>query len=181
MKIKEKKNLTLVSALALAFLVAGCGPEAGEATSKPVGTNPLDSIRIMDTKPEGTLAVQDARSRLKPGDEALVFGQIGGVDSPFFEGYAGFVLGDTEIVFCDEMGEDHCPTPWDACCEDPEVLQKSRASVHFVDNQGEIIPAGMKGFGGLVERSEVTVKGTVAQGSTPENLIVEATGIYVRR
>lgn len=142
--------------------------------------NALLPIQILETKPSGALPVKAAREQLKPGDEALVFGQIGGVDEPFFQGYAGFVLGDTDIVFCDEMSEDgHCQTPWDACCEDPDKLKISRASVQFVDAQRNPIEAEMKGFAGLKELSHVLVAGVVAETSTPDNLIIEARGFYI--
>ncbi|MGB0743264.1 MAG: hypothetical protein ACPGSB_01955 [Opitutales bacterium] len=164
------------------LVIAACSPKSEDATVMSTSTpssNPLESIHFMDTKPEGALAVQVARAQLKPGDEAVVFGQIGGVEEPFLDGYAGFVLGDTDIVFCDEMGDEHCLKPWDACCADPDVLKVSRASVNFVDAEGKMIAASMKDVAGLKGLAEVTIKGTVAQTSTPDNLIIEATEIYV--
>jgi hypothetical protein len=180
MKI-NKNNRLLPGAVALVFFLVGCGPDTIDQTANPTDASPLSSIQFLNTKPEGVRSVQAAKAELKAGDAALVFGQIGGVQEPFLEGYAGFVLGDTEIVFCNEMGEDHCPTPWDACCEDRDVLKASRASVNFVDERGQVIPVGMRGLGGLVELSEVVVKGVIAQTSTPDNLIIEATGIYLPR
>lgn len=179
--MKNNKNMItlFLSLAALAILLSACGKKASDGTAANAEGNPLEVIQILDTKPEGALAVKLAREQLKPGDEAVVFGQVGGVDKPFLEGYAGFVLGDTDIVFCDEMGDDHCPTPWDACCEDTDKLQASRASVQFVDASGQPIAESMKGFVEVQELSSVVVQGTVAASSTPENLVIEATSIYV--
>lgn len=144
----------------------------------PQAASPSERIRLLDTRPEGAIAVKAAREQLKPGDAATVYGQIGGVDQPFLEGYAGFVIGDTEILFCNEMGDDHCPTPWDACCEDPDKVKQSRASVQFVDAEGRILQGSLKGFAGLNGLSHVVVKGRVAQSSSSENLVIEAREIY---
>lgn len=165
--------------MVLALLITACGPKSGDESTQSADLSPLEDIRILDTNPVGAISVKAARTELKPGDKAVVFGQIGGVDHPFLEGYAGFVLSDTDVVFCDEMGDDdHCPTPWDACCEDPDKVKASRASVQFVDAAGDIIATSIKGHGGLKELDEIVVVGTVGDLSTPENLIIEASGIY---
>lgn len=171
--------LTLVVAASALFLSA-CGQKGSETpTTEATASKSLKNIQILDTKPSDALTVKAAREQLKPGDAAVVFGQIGGVDQPFLDGYAGFVLGDTDIMFCNEMGDDHCPTPWDACCEDTEKLKASRASVQFVDVEGNILPGSVKNFAGLESLSHVVVAGTVASSSTPENLIIEAKSLYV--
>ena len=88
------------------------------------------------------------------------------------------VLTDSEILFCNESGDDHCATPWDACCEDPDHLQAMRIAVQFVDNDGNPIQADLKATSGLVELDDISVIGTVAETSTPTNLILHATGVY---
>ncbi|PXA04094.1 hypothetical protein DDZ13_08630 [Coraliomargarita sinensis] len=171
--------LTLISVVSL-LLLSACGEKNAEspAAADTQAGSPLDGIRLLDTKPSAAIAVKTARQQLEPGDEAVVFGQIGGVGNPFLEGYAGFVLADTDILFCDEMGDDHCPTPWDACCEDQDALKGARVSVQFVDGEGQILPVSMSGFAGLEGLSHVVVAGKVAQNSTPENLIIKADSLY---
>ena len=161
------------------LFVTACSPKPDDVATE-TASNPLETIQLLDTKPIDALAVKVAKARLKPGDEATVFGQIGGVGEPFLQGYAGFVLGDTDIVFCNELPGDNCDMPWDACCADQDDLKAYRASVNFIDAEGKIIPTSMKGFGGLAELHEVVVTGTVAMTSTPDNLIIEATGVYVQ-
>lgn len=184
MKTNNHLNVKSASAALLvgfALFLSACSSESKpEAETDSVASNSLESsIKVLDTKPADALAVKAARETLKPGDAAVVFGQVGGVDEPFLEGYAGFVLGDTDIQFCDEMGDDHCKTPWDACCEDTDKLKVSRASVQFVDAEGQLLSQGMKGFAGIKELDEVVVIGAVAEASTPDNLIINATRIYV--
>ena len=178
--MKRKPYIRTILILLCAWAVSGCS-QSNEEVASPQTNSALDSIQILDTQPTDALAVKAARTQLKPGDEALVFGQVGGVVKPFLEGYAGFVIGDTEILFCDEMEDDgHCTTPWDACCENPDFLQESRASVLFIDAQGNAIETGIQGFNGIEGLSTVFVKGTVSQSSTPDNLIIEATGVFMQ-
>lgn len=162
-----------------ALMLSACGQKDTVAEPSASESSPLENIQLLEAKPSGALSVKAAREQLKPGDEAVVFGQVGGVDQPFLDGYAGFVLGDTGIMFCNEMGDDHCPTPWDACCEDTDKLKLLRASVQFVDAERQILPKSVKDFAGLEELSYVVVEGTVAAGSTPDNLIIEARSLYI--
>ncbi len=73
--------------------------------------------------------------------------------------------------------EDHCPTPWDACCEDPDKLARSRASVQLITD-GIPISGTLKGVGGLSELDHIIVAGTVDPSSTADNLLINSTGIY---
>jgi hypothetical protein len=173
--MKTNPYLSSGAVLISALLLTACSPDP-EATA--TATNPLAAVQLLETKPENAIAVRLAKTNLQPGDPATVFGQIGGIGQPFLESYAGFVLGDTDIDFCNELHAGACPTPWDACCVEQEDLQASRASVAFVDAAGNVITQSIKGFGGLTELDEVVVTGTVAPTSTPDNLIIEATGIY---
>lgn len=175
----KKESITrLVAGIVLALVLTGCGNseapaliEGGEARSVPEW--------MREGRPEDALSVTRARQTAAKGEKILVGGQIAGVVEPFFDGFSGFVLADPDLVFCDEMGEDHvCPTPWDACCEDPEKLKASRLTVQFVDDQGRPRSGGLKGVGGLAASDTVVIEGTVSAQSTEENLIIEATTLY---
>lgn len=171
--------LTLFAA-ASALLLSACGQKSSkEPTTEPAAAKSLETIQILHSKPSDALAVKAAREQLQPGDQAVVFGQIGGAKEPFLQGYAGFVLADTEVVFCNESGDDLCPTPWDACCEDPEKLKASRASVQFVDAGGNLVESGLRGFAELEPLREIVVTGKVADSATPGNLIIHAQGLYL--
>jgi hypothetical protein len=174
-----KSLLQLSVGLAACLTLAACGPSEPEISesSEPAASPPAERL-FLDAAPSDALSVGQARAQLSPGDTAVVTGQIGGAPQPFVEGYAAFVLADSDILFCDEMGDDHCPAPWDACCEDPDKVSALRASVQFNDAQGEILTVNLKGQRGLEELSYVTVTGLVADTSTPENLVILADGLY---
>ena len=77
------------------------------------------------------------------------------------------------------MGDDdHCSTPWDACCEDPDKIQSMRVAVQFFDPQGNPLEADLKQDIGLKELDMVSVVGTVDEMSSASNLVIRATGIY---
>lgn len=173
----------ILCGLFAAFLLTACrAPEEGETTvSAPDPGTERTSMPAWIIKgiPENAMGVIEAREALKPGDSARIGGQIGGVVEPFFSAFAGFVLADPSLVFCDEMGDDgHCPTPWDACCEDPDKVKASRITVQFVDSSGMPVDGGIRGVGGIREGDTVVVEGVVAATSTPENLILEAAVLY---
>ena len=99
---------------------------------------------------------------------------------PLSEDFAGFVLADEVIEFCDEMAEKgHCPTPWDACCEDPDKIAASRAFVQFVDEDGMPLPVSLREAIGLKENDSVIVRGTLSPDSTQDNRIIIAEGIAI--
>jgi hypothetical protein len=83
-------------------------------------------------------------------------------------------------MFCNEISEDdHCTTPWDACCEDIDQLKARRLSVQFVDAGGSLIEADLRSGGRVKELDHVVVVGTVAAGSTRENMIIHAQKLAV--
>ena len=180
MKNQKQKTLTASatfrwSLLLLSLGVIACGPKDSETAALDDAPAETGLSLMTATLPAEALSVIEARAQLKPGDAAVVQGQIGGVMEPFLSGYAGFVLGDTEIVFCNEMSDaGHCPTPWDACCEDKEQLQGRRVLVQFIDGAGMPIKADLQKAYSLNELDAVAVVGTVAESSTPENMVIYA-------
>jgi len=174
--------LKLSVSLAACLALVACAPsESGTSASIESSAATLSAAPLfLESAPIEALSVAQARTQLAPGDTAVITGQIGGTQQPFVEGYAAFSLADPEIMFCDEMGDDHCPMPWDACCEDPDKLSALRASVQFNDAQGQVLAVNLKGQQGLAELRHVIVTGLVAETSTPENLIIFADGLYLK-
>lgn len=173
----KKTHLTTTLTLgAFILLASACTPADDSSTDT---TEPAASTLLLSEAPTGALSVSDARKQAQPGQAIQVSGQIGGTLKPFVDGYAAFVLADPELVFCDEMGDDdHCSTPWDACCEDSDKLQSMRVSVQFVDGEGNPIQEDLKSSIGLKELDNVAISGTVAESSTATNVIIHATGLY---
>lgn len=170
------KIMTVIS-IASVGLLSACGrPDA--VTQQPGAT--LDLAVFTETAPVGSVTpIPEARQRYQPGDEVVLEGLIMGAPSPFVEGRAMFVLGDqTTLTHCRALGHG-CPRPWDLCCEPVAKRQAGTASIQVVDDDGNVLPIGLKGSNGLTELSHVKVVGTVARMSTPESFIVNAESIFV--
>jgi hypothetical protein len=169
------QHITLsILGLGFALISVSCKPQATIQSSTPASQL---QARFISEKPEGAIPVQKAR-RASPGESIVVTGVIGGALSPFTQGYASFILADDEIVFCNEMEDDHCSTPWDACCEDRDKLKAMRLVAQVLDDQGSPIPEGLKGVRGLKELDTVILSGIVDDGSTSDNMILNITSIY---
>ena len=182
MKIKNKINLLALSLAAISLGLTGCGQNESEVAADPASSDPAAAAAganiLLTEAPASAIPVGQARLKAQPGDEVAIIGQVGGVRKPIAEDYASFVIADEAVYFCDEMADEGCATPWDACCEDPEKLAANRASVVFLDAQGQAMPVNLKKAVDLTELNLVTVKGVVAPESTPENLIIHASGLY---
>ncbi len=169
------------------FLLSACGTEekATSATSESdeaaVATHPKIAPVILTEKPEGSQTVLELRKAGKPGDEVTVTGKIGGAMKPFTEGFATFVLADTSLRTCDLIPEDGCKTPWDACCADPEMINASRITVQILDGDSGPVAVSLHQMEGLSELDQLVVMGQVAEGSSAENLILNASGIFLEK
>lgn len=186
------KTKTLISSLSFAglLILVGCG---GNASSESAAADKAASARceasileveqvLLAEAPEGPiqpLASVRTGGTYTPGDPVRVEGRIGGVEKPFTEGYALFIMADESLMFCDEMTEVmHCPTPWDACCEDPDKRRSMLALVQVVDSDGVPLEASLKGLGNLSENDSVVVTGVVDAASNSEKLVINASGIF---
>lgn len=159
-------------------LLSGCG---SQQMPEPTTPEPVPAA-FTATRPAGTpVAIPDARAQLQPGDPVVLAGKIMGVSNPFVEGRGVFVIGDeATLTSCDLMGEDdHCPTPWDACCDSPEARLAGTATIQVLGDEGKVLARGLKGVGGLQELSRVVVAGTVAPQATPDSLVVNAQALHV--
>lgn len=104
-----------------------------------------------------------------------------GRKDPFVAGRAMLVLGDpAKLTSCDIKDCSECPTPWDVCCDDPDDIKNFTATVQVLDADGKLIKQGLKGNHGIKELSQLIVTGTVAEGSNADNLLINATGIFIK-
>ena len=104
-----------------------------------------------------------------------------GSKSPFVAGRAMVILGDPDkLTSCDIKHGDRCLTPWDVCCDDHDDIKNFTATIQIVAQDGKLVKAGLKGLKGIQELSQLIITGTVADGSNADNLLINATGIYVQ-
>lgn len=175
MESTMKKSM-MMGLAAAAVLLAGCGEKDASVQASEAELPP---VFVSEPISGGPVAIPEAR-KAAPGDEVVLTGLIMGVPQPFVEGRAVFVLGDEATLEpCDAKGDDHCPTPWDNCCDPGDLKQAGTVTVQVTGDDGRPVRAGLKGVNGLKELSRVTVAGTVAKNSTPEAFIVNASAIHV--
>ncbi|MDZ8119272.1 hypothetical protein [Pontiella agarivorans] len=158
------------------LLIAGCGKKDASVQVLEIEIPDVFVSEPIDGEPT---AIPEAR-KAKAGDKIVLSGLVMGVHHPFVEGRGVFVLGDDGTLEpCDAKGDDHCPTPWDACCDPAELKQAGTVTVQVLGDDGKPIRTGLKGVNGLAELSRVTVSGTVAENSSPAAFIVNAKAIHV--
>lgn len=167
--------------LAAVSILASCKKEETAARAEaPASAAPSAEVtKILASAPAGSATpIHTIRTTAKPGDEITISGKIMGSSKPFVEGRAAFILGDKEILTaCNEIPGDECDTPWDVCCESAEEKKQGTATIQIVGADGRVLKESLEGNGGLEKLAEVTVTGKVAEGSTAEALVVNATAI----
>jgi hypothetical protein len=175
------KKTKLLPTTILALLLVSCSDkeEAGKKTSD---SDSLLSHLVLDTAPSKPLEIAKIRSSAKPGETVTFQGRVMGSDPVFMEGRAVMIMGDPKkMTPCNEIEDDECETPWDVCCDDPEVVTNSIVTVQAVDESGKPLKGSLKGLSGLKELDSVTVTGVVAKSSNKKNMVINATGLFVHQ
>ena len=176
--MKYQKILLKSLIPAIAAIFSGCGKESTDATVD-TGTG---SAYLLQSAPAEVPGLNEALTTARPGEFFHFTGRVGGLADPITEGYAAFVVADEVIVFCDEMGDKgHCPTPWDACCENPEKVAQSRALVQFNDANGLPRVDDLTKAVGLAPNDTVIILGELSPDSLPGSPIILAQGIAIRK
>ena len=174
MKKTNLIHLALLSALSAVFL-SGCG-KSEEAPVEPSASGSADvgnpaREALLAERPVGTVALATALNAGLEGVEVTVEGRVGGTLDPITDGFAAFVLADEAIWFCDEGEDDHCPTPWDACCENPETVKSLRILVQFPDEEGYPLRGHLLKELGLAPNQTVAVTGQMATDAQGNRLL----------
>jgi hypothetical protein len=185
MKICQKKELMMKRFLVVALmgaLLGGCDRGVAEVGQAPKGEAPdvVPATLILPAAPDGAQDLAVVKQSAQPGDRVVIRGVIGGRAQPFADNRAVFMLIDSSVATCDRIAGDGCKTPWDACCEDPDLIKQKSATVQVVDDKGQPLKAGLSGVGGISPNRSIIVEGTVREGSDAQNLIIDAQGIHVQ-
>ncbi len=174
---------TLAAVVAAPFILAGCGnsgEQSSEASAPAEVPAAIAEVFADVAAPEALLPIPELRLAAKPGDEVVLEAKVMGTVEPFVENRAIFVVGDEgTLTSCDLLPGSECSTPWDNCCNDPELVLAGTATIQVVDADGNILRHGIKGVSGLKELSRLRIAGVVAPNSTEAALIVNATKIEV--
>ncbi len=168
--------------LALTSLLTACGDKkttVSSAASQPA-TSPALAAVFAAQPADAPVAIHQARTSAKPGDELTLQGRVMGSLKPFVEGRAAFILGDpAKLTPCNEQPGDGCDTPWDTCCDTPGDIKAGTATIQVVDAEGRVLKESIENVNGLKPLSTVIVSGAVAEGSHPGLLILNASAIQL--
>lgn len=177
------KTITTLAAIFAAFALSACKEATTSSNAEAVAPDAALEKYFSEEAIADAKSISEVRSTVKPGDEISLSGRVMGREKVFVEGRAAFILGDPKTLTpCNEMEEpDHCPTPWDVCCGDKEVIRDGIASIQIVGENGRVLAADLKGVNGLKELSTLTVSGIVDKASTPDNLVVNVTKIRIEK
>lgn len=174
---------TILLTFGLALTLASCTKKEAEATATPQQGSQSDTNiaqLLLKEAPQKAVGIFELRKSAKPGDTVTLTGAVIGGDQVFVKGRAVMIVGDpTKLTSCDRHPGDNCATPWDVCCDDPEVIKNSILTVQVVDSTGRPLKTNLKGINGLKELSRVTITGTVTKNSNASNMLINATGIYI--
>lgn len=161
------------------LLASACKPQPESAVAAGQSEVSLEQYLLAE-EPSHAISVSAAFSNPTPGTPIVVTGEVMGQLMPFVENRAMLVLGDPDkITPCNRIPGDSCETPWDACCDLPEVKKVSTATIQILGSDQRPLKKGLRGLGGMQELATLTVVGTIAEGSNAENLLITASGIHV--
>lgn len=182
MKTTMKPYYLIIPVLAL---LAACKESTTTAAGHgpaPVAATPGAALgKILLTAPgDQVQSIHAARATAKPGDEITLSGRIMGSKDPFVSGRAAFILGDPEVLTpCNAVPGDDCKTPWDVCCDSPEDKKRGTATIQVLGADGRVLKEAIEGVGGIEKLAALTVTGKVAEGSSADALVVNASAIRV--
>ncbi len=168
--VRMARELRLALGLLLVGSLVSCGgsddgtkPKKGAGVAIP--ETAWSATPLADAKAAGAV-----RREVKDGESVVARGRV----KDFVDGRAVFTLIDMSLKSCEEMEGDNCPTPWDYCCVEPNVIAENTVTVEFQDASGRPLKTDAKGFHGLDHLQVVLVEGK-ARKSADGNVTIAAT------
>jgi hypothetical protein len=172
-------EFTKFAVVLCAGLLAGCGYDAtgGEATSR--GAAELRNALLLAVEPAEAMGVLDAQEMLSTDTEATIVGVIGGVENPFGQADASFVIVDPARL-AEHDGHDCEKEGCHFCQKNDHGPSHGLALVRLADEQGQPYRFDARETLGLAVEQTVVVPGR-CQKDGGGMLVVTATGVYVRK
>lgn len=178
--MKTVSGMRLMAAVVAGAVCVGVvSPLTLAQTAGSVDVKGLPDGLVLKAPPAGPIVTPaQAKKTAKVGDKITITGRVGGGAAPFVKDRAVFTIVGEELANCSDAIEEHCPQPWDYCCESKSDIVRNSATIQVNTAKGKLIKLGMKGKAGLAEASEVTVTGVVA-AVDEKTLVVTAESMYV--
>ena len=180
-------KLSLITCALGIFVLSSCGDEAstpGSQATAPAPSTAADFAVLkhlsLSEKPANAITISALKAKSpKAGDDVVIQGRIGGTASPFVSARAATLLADdTALVACDASDDDHCPKPWDYCCESKSKRLQNIVTVQALGDDNVVLKTELNGFDDIKAGSYVVVAGKVAEGSNADNLVINLSGLY---
>jgi hypothetical protein len=121
--------------------------------------------------------IAELKRSANEGDAVTVRAVVGGSKQPIVAGRASATIVDAGLSNTCLVEDEHCPTPWDYCCEPREAVTANLATLRVVDADGRVMPADLSPR--VQPLSTVVVRGVVGPRPNAEVLTINATGIHV--
>ncbi len=173
-----KRKSIIPAVVTTGILLVGCEPGGSEPPTPAAATIP--AAYFTKNRPAEVPDLMKVKPTAKVGDSVSFLARIGGRPEPFVDGLAMFTVADPSLLSCEVMGEeDHCPIPWDYCCEEPNAIRAGMATVRLLGESGDPIMANAQGAGGLAPLRFVVVEGTVGDRNDDGLFVVDADRIWV--
>ena len=173
------KNLDFVALFALLgslSLYCGCSESSAAIDASDVS---MDGSRfVLTQEPEGVMCVCDVRDTLPSHKPIAILGRIGGLENPWTEGEASFVMSDPSLISLAEDDHecgDNCPY----CAKKQKEQMHSMAFVQFVDEEGHVVRTDARKLLGVSEDQMIIVHGMASLNRTG-HIVVAAKGLYIR-
>jgi hypothetical protein len=165
------KNLAAL--LLTCSLLAACGKDEPSPDAAPGAgsATPASAPHLLTQDIPGTVPVLTALAAAE-GAEIAVVGKV----QRKVKGRAIFYLTDEKVEDCTRTGDDNCPTPWDYCCREKEML-KSTILVELRGPDGQPVPVASLG---IRELDLVAVRGTLAKSESGRLVLLAKDGWYLR-
>ncbi len=174
MRLTQLHSLPFLVACALVMAIIACDGTTPPPKVKPV-TLPADTF--VEVQPMEARSILEAKRTASAGQRVAIIGRVGGSTSPIVSQRAVFTMVDASLKSCAEMGEDHCPTPADYCCEERGSLANAMASVSLVDANGVPLAISLEAEGSIKPLMLLVVEGTL-QPTSDHSFNIHATHLY---
>jgi len=175
-------RLIATALLALLPLAAGCDPSGNATHDADAATTEADAAVLpeglfLSAAPRGVESIATLKQTAEEGDEVVTRAVVGGRIEPIVDGRASATIVDAGLENTCLVEEDHCPTPWDYCCQPPQNVTGHLATLQVVDANGRVLAADLSQR--IEPLSTLVVRGVVGPRPDPQVLTINANGIYV--
>jgi len=172
-RMRAAAAATVIAALAVStLLLAGCGQAEGDEEQASANAARADASWLVEAAPANAVDVSGVKRQAAEGDRVVVRGVIGGRRDAISEESPVFVIMDPAIPSCADDPGDACATPWDYCCETPQVIAANSATVQVIGADATPRAAGLE------ELDEVIVEGVIGPRPSGDVLVIRAERVH---